>query len=143
MPYEDINIGAGNIILALESPTPDTFVDIGALLDPIPELDLSRDSLDDTHSKSAWDRTKAGIRKAAPLAFKIKTTAAGYGDINSMFRSGIEGRFKFTIPDDSASLGGTEEIIFKAWVPNLKKTPSLKDETFINLTLNINEVEGV
>jgi hypothetical protein len=139
----DTNIGAGKIILALEGDTPDTFVDIGALLDPIPEIDLSRDSLDDTNTKSNWDRTKAGIRKAAPIAFKIKTTAAGYADIKELFGLGTEGRWKFTIPDDSIAPGGVEEIIFKAWVPNLKKSPSMKDETFINLTMNINEVEGV
>lgn len=139
----DTNIGAGQIILGLEGVTPDTFVDIGALLDPIPEVDLSRDSLDDTNSKSNWDRTKAGIRKAAPVAFKIKTTAVGYADIKTMFGLGTEGRWSFTIPDDSGAVGAVEEIIFKAWVTNLKKIPSLKDETFINLTLNINEVEGV
>lgn len=139
----DINIGAGQIILALEGSTPDTFVDVGALLDPIPEVDLSRDALDDTNTKSNWERTKAGIRKAAPVAFKIKTTAAGYADIKTMFGEGTEGRWSFTIPDDSGTAGGVEEIIFKAWISNLKKTASLKDETFINLTLNINEVEGV
>lgn len=137
----DTNIGAGQIILALEGVTADTFVDIGALLDPIPEIDLSRDSLDDTNTKSSWERTKAGIRKAAPVAFKIKTTAAGYDDIKTMWDLGTEGRWKFTIPDDSGSVGGVEDIIFKAWVASLKKTPSLKDETFIMLTLNINEVE--
>jgi hypothetical protein len=138
----DTNIGAGQIILGLEGVTPDTFVDIGALLDPIPEVDLSRDSLDDTNSKSNWERTKAGIRKAAPLAFKIKTTAAGYSDIKTMYDLGTEGRWSFTIPDDSVRSGGVENIVFKAWIANLKKTASLKDETFINLTLNINEVEN-
>lgn len=139
----DINIGAGQIILALESGPPETFVDVGPLLDPIPEVDFSRDALDDTNTKSGWERTKAGIRKAAPVAFKIKTTAAGYVEIKTMYGLGTEGRWKFTIPDDSVTVGGIDDIIFKAWISNLKKTPSLKDETFINLTLNINEVEGV
>mgnify|MGYP000384697477 FL=1 len=143
MADADTNIGAGQIILALEGVTVDTFADIGPLLDPIPEIDLSRDSLDDTNTKSNWERTKAGIRKAAPAAFKIKTTAAGYADIKTMYELGTEGRWKFTIPDDSGAVGGVENIIFKAWIPNLKKVPSLKDETFIMLTLNINEVEGV
>jgi hypothetical protein len=143
MADADTNIGAGQIILGLEGVTADTFADIGALLDPIPEMDLSRDALDDSNSKSNWERTKAGIRKAAPLAFKIKTTAAGYADIKTMYGLGTEGRWKFTIPDDSGLVGGTEDIIFKAWIPSLKKMPSLKDETFITLTLNINEVEGV
>ena len=139
----DTNIAAGAVMLELETATPGTYADFGELYDPIPEIAISRDSLDDTNSKSAWERSKAGIRKAAPVTFKIKTNAAGYADAMTMISSGDEGRWKYTIPNDSVSVGGTEEVIFKAWVSDVKKVPSLKDETFIMLTLNINEVEGV
>jgi predicted secreted protein len=137
----DTNIGAGKIILALEDNTPDTFVGIGELYDPIPEIEVSRDGVDDTNTGSVWERTKAGIRKAAPVAFKIKTDAAGYADVIAAFNDGAEKRWKFTIPNDSVTKGATEEIIFKAWVGSHKKAPSLKDETFIFINLNINEVE--
>jgi predicted secreted protein len=137
----DTNIGAGKIILALEGDVVDTFVDIGELYDPIPEIEVSRDGLDDTNTKSKWERTKAGMRKAAPVAFKIKTTAAGSDAILAAFNDGAEKRWKFTIPDDSTTKGEVEEIIFKAWVGSHKKMASLKDETFINFTANINEVE--
>jgi predicted secreted protein len=137
----DTNIGAGKIILALEGNTPDTFVGIGELYDPIPEIEVSRDGVDDTNTGSVWERTKAGMRKAAPVAFKIKTDAAGYADVIAAFNDGAEKRWKFTIPNDSVTKGATEEIIFKAWVGSHKKAPSLKDETFIFINLNINEVE--
>lgn len=137
----DTNIGAGKIILALEGDVIDTFVDIGELYDPIPEIEISRDAVDDTNTGSIWERTKAGMRKAAPVAFKIKTDAAGSAAILTAFKAGTEKRWKFTIPNDSSAKGGVEAIIFKAWVGSHKKAPSLKDETFINFTANINEVE--
>jgi hypothetical protein len=135
------NIGAGKIILALETATPDTFADIGELYDPIPEIEVSRDGLDDTNTGSDWERTKAGIRKAAPVAFKVKTDTAGAAEILAAFTSGEEKRWKFTIPNNKTTPGGVEEIIYKAWISSYKKSPSLKDETFINFTSNINEVE--
>tara|TARA_B110000196_G_scaffold317906_1_gene332074 strand:- start:9800 stop:10231 length:432 start_codon:yes stop_codon:yes gene_type:complete len=135
------NIGAGKIILSLESATPDTFTGIGELYDPIPEIEVSRDGLDDTNTASDWERTKAGIRKAAPVAFKVKTDAAGADAVLAAFTSGEEKRWKFTIPTNKTTQGGVEEIIYKAWISSYKKSPSLKDETFINFTTNINEVE--
>jgi len=139
----DTNIGAGAVILSLESATPDTFVDVGQLYDPLPEVDFTRESLDDTNTKSATERTKAGIRKIAPLAFKVKTTADGYADMKTLAGTGEEKRWKYIIPDDSGAAGGTEELIVKAWVSGVKRIPAMKDETFIMLTLNINELEGM
>lgn len=137
----DTNIGAGKIIFALEG-VPDTFSTIGELYDPIPEVDLSREGVDDTNTASNWERTKAGMRKAAPITLKIKTDAAGEADIIAAFNDGEEKRWKFTMPNDSVTKGGVKDIIFKAWVGGHKTAPSLKDETFIFVTLNINEVES-
>lgn len=137
------NIGAGKIILARESDTPETFEDVGELYDPIPELDFQRDSLDDTNTKSAYERTKAGLKKVSALAFKIKTSAAAAANVKADWGTGKERRWKFTLPTDETTPGGTEEIIFAGWVSNYKLTPAIKDETFIMLTINVNEVEGM
>lgn len=137
----DTNIGAGKIILALEGDIADSFANVGELYDPIPEIEITRDGLDDTNTGSDWERTKAGIRKVAPVAFKIKTDAAGSDAVLAAFKSGKEKRWKFTVPNNNPAQGGVEEIIFKAWLGSYKTSPSLKDETFINFTANINEVE--
>ncbi len=137
------NIGAEKIILARESDAPETFVDIGELYDPIPELDLQSNSQDDTSTKSKFERTKSGMTKIGPLAFKIKTSAAGAADVKADLLSGEERRWQFTIPSDETTPGGVEVHVLKAWVSSYKLTPSIKDETFIMLTLNVNEIEGL
>ncbi|MEY8205414.1 MAG: hypothetical protein RPR40_10100 [Bermanella sp.] len=137
------NIGAGKIILAREGNIADTFEDVGELYDPIPEIDLQRDALDDTNTASDFERTKAGMKKIGALTFKIKTSATGGANAKADWISGEERRWKFTIPSDEVSDGGIEAHTLKAWVSNYKLTPSMKDETFILLTLNINELEGL
>lgn len=134
----DINIGAGLAVLKHYVGAVGT--DIGALYDPLPEIDYSRDALDDTNTKSTFERTKAGIRKAGPLTFKVKSDAAGLATIKSDYEAGTESVWSFIIPT-SATGGQTEEIFFTAWVSSFKKAPSMKDETFINITLNVNELD--
>ena len=134
----DINIGAGLAVLKHYVAAAGT--DIGALYDPLPEIDYSRDALDDTNTKSTFERTKAGIRKAGPLTFKVKSDAAGLATIKADYEAGTESVWCFIIPT-SASGSATEEVYFKAWVSNFKKMPSMKDETFISITLNVNELD--
>lgn len=133
----DKNIGAG--LAVLKRYTGAVGTDIGALYDPLPEIDYSRDSLDDTNTKSSFERTKAGIRKAGPLTFKIKSDAAGLATAKADMESGAESIWCFVIPT-SVTGETTEEFFFKAWVSNVKSMPSMKDETFVNLTLNVNEL---
>lgn len=134
----DLNIGAGLAVLSRYTGAVAT--DIGALYDPLPEIDYSRDALDDTNTKSNYDRTKAGIRKAGPMTYKVKTGASGLATIKADFESGTESVWRFTIPT-SADGQTTEDVFFTAWVQNYKVMPSMKDETFVSITLNLNELD--
>lgn len=138
----DTNIGAGKVTLNYEGSTPDTFDQVaGELYDPLPELAISRDALDDSNTGHKFERTKAGIRKVAALQYKIKTTAAGLSTMKSDFESGAERKWQYVIPSDETQEGGDEAVVITAWISELKKVPSLKDETFVFVTLNVNAVE--
>ena len=140
----DTNIGAENVTLNYEGSTPATFDQVaGDLYDPLPELALSRESLDDTHTGSKWERSKAGMRKAGGMQYKLKTTAAGLATIKEDFKTGKERSWQFVVPSDSAdATGGKETFEFKAWISELKILPSMKDETFVVFSFNVNEVKG-
>ncbi|MDP2505384.1 hypothetical protein [Oceanobacter sp. 3_MG-2023] len=135
-------IGAGNTVLRRWDGTLGTpeFVDVGTLYDPLPELDLKREENDDTRTDSTWGRTRAGIKSASALAFKIKTDSAGLAGILTDFNSGDENQWEYVIPSEETESETTETLTLTAWVSNVKKGPSLKDETFVTFTLNINAV---
>jgi hypothetical protein len=138
----ETKIGAGNTLLrrwdnSLGTPA---FVSIGTLYDPLPELDLKRAENDDTRTDSSWSRTRAGIKSASALAFKIKTDATGLADILTDFNSGDENQWEYVIPSEETDGETTETLTLTAWVSAVKKGPSIKDETFVTFTLNINAV---
>lgn len=137
----DTKIGAGNSSLrrwdaSLGTPA---FVDIGTLYDPLPEIDMKREELDGTNTASSMAETRPGIKSVPALAFRIKTNAAGYSKILEDFDSGDRVQWEYVFPSDESG-GPTETLTLTAWVSSVKKSPALKDETFVTFTLNINAV---
>lgn len=140
----DKKIGAGLVTLYRETDTPDTYgAEPFVLYDPIPEIDLSSESLTNTNTKSKMTESRAGITSAAPMAFKVKTSDAGYADILADRRTGKVRKWKFAIPSEGpAATSGVEEFVLTGWVQSVKLSPVLNDETFVTFTLNVNDVDG-
>lgn len=135
------NVGAGLAEMARYNDTAKTFDDIGALYDPLPEIPFERDALDDTHSKTTFERTKAGIKKSGSMEFKLKTGSAGLEIIQADYEAGKESLYRYRIPTAGDELSDTEDVFMYAWISAYKKVPAMKDETFVLVTFNVNEID--
>jgi len=135
------NVGAGLASMARYNATTKSFDDIGALYDPLPEIPFERDALDDTHSKTTFERTKAGIKKSGSMEFKLKTGSAGLAMIQADYEAGTESLFRYCIPVAGDDDSDTEDVFVWAWISAYKKVPAMKDETFVLVTFNVNEID--
>lgn len=132
------DISAGVASLGLEDQTtPGTFNLIGELKDPLPAVSLERAANDDSGAASDVERTRAGMKKIAPMTFKIRAdnTNTQIAEIYTLLDSGEEANWEYKYATD----GGTVETqTISAWVQKVESAPALKDGTHISLTLNIN-----
>lgn len=135
------NVGAGLAKILRYDPVSKKLQDLGAMYDPLPEIPYEREALDDTHSKTEFERTKAGIKKSGSMEIKLKTGSAGLALIKQDYEAGTESLYCYRIPVAGNSESDTEDVYMWMWVSAFKKAPSMKDETFVMVTFNINEID--
>jgi len=132
-------IGAGVVTLSMADAVDGTYTSIGVLYDPLPAVDDSRESLDDTNTGSDNTQSKPGIRTLAPMEFKVKTDAAGVDAIKTAYADGATKYFQYAYPSsESGATSGVKTVTLTGWINKTSDAISLKDETFITFGLNIN-----
>ncbi len=132
------DISAGVATLGLEdSGTPGTFNLIGELKDPLPSVSIERASLDNTGAASDTEKTRAGMKKIAPMTYKIEadSTNTEIANIYAALESGEIVNWEYKYATNGAVV---ETQTISAWVQKVDTAPALKDGTYIMLTLNVN-----
>lgn len=131
------DIGAGKTTLGIgDGGSPENFTTIGALRDPLPSFSIERAALDNTTTDSDVEKTRAGMKKIAPMAFKVEADSSNpvIAQIYAAAESGEEFNWKYSYPIK----GGIEEVTFAAWVQKADAVPGIKDYTMLTITLNPN-----
>ena len=131
------DIGAGNTTLGIgDGGEPENFTLIGDLRDPLPPVSIERAALDNTTAADDTEKTRAGMMKIAPMAFKIEARSDNpvIAQLRAALKSGADINWEYTYP----ITGGSEKQTFSAWVQKLDVPPALKDYTMITVTLNPN-----
>lgn len=131
------DIGAGKTTLGIgDGGSPESFTTIGELRDPLPAVSFERAVLDNTTAADDTEKTRGGMKKVAPMTFKIQAENANaviaqLADANDTSAI-INWEYIYPIA------GGLEKVVFPAWVSKFDITPALTGYTMITITLNPN-----
>lgn len=124
-------IGFG-IKFGRESGTPGSYEDIAEVTDTTPP-GMSREVVDATSHDSAegWREFISGLRiqKDASLILNYVPGGSAFDDLKEDFDADEPHKYKITFP------GGTESVIFSAFVTDLSPAPPMADKMTLSVTL--------